>query len=173
MTITRSGMTLEAIEELINQRVVEALAAYEANRAAKLAVESQSQNGDDDDNRNGGGNGNGNGEGNGDGNGGGNGNGNGGGNRNGNPNRNNRGAMHVARECTYHDFMKCQPLNFKGTKGVNAHKRTVGADAAFAMSWRELMKLMTEVYCLRNEIQKMESELWNLTVKNNDLAAYT
>ncbi|GKF09348.1 reverse transcriptase domain-containing protein, partial [Tanacetum coccineum] len=55
----------------------------------------------------------------------------------------------------------------------NAHKRTIGADAAFAMSWRELMKLMTKVYCLRNEIQKMESELWNLTVKNNDLAAYT
>ncbi|GKC61608.1 hypothetical protein Tco_1089206, partial [Tanacetum coccineum] len=27
----------------------------------------------------------------------------------------------------------------------NAHKRTVGADAAFAMSWRELMKLMTEM----------------------------
>ncbi|GJT90340.1 hypothetical protein Tco_1079185 [Tanacetum coccineum] len=24
----------------------------------------------------------------------------------------------VARECTYPDFMKCQPLNFKGTKGV-------------------------------------------------------
>ncbi|GJZ08318.1 putative reverse transcriptase domain-containing protein [Tanacetum coccineum] len=37
----------------------------------------------------------------------------------------------------------------------------------------EIMKLMTEVYCLRNEIQKMESELWNLIVKNNDLATYT
>ncbi|GJT48426.1 hypothetical protein Tco_0974583 [Tanacetum coccineum] len=24
----------------------------------------------------------------------------------------------VARECTYPDFMKCQPLNFKGTEGV-------------------------------------------------------
>ncbi|GJT24784.1 reverse transcriptase domain-containing protein [Tanacetum coccineum] len=55
----------------------------------------------------------------------------------------------------------------------NSHKRTIGAEAAFAMSWRELMKLMTEVYCPRNEIEKMESELWNLTVKNNDLAAYT
>ncbi|GKC53616.1 hypothetical protein Tco_1076361, partial [Tanacetum coccineum] len=32
---------------------------------------------------------------------------------------------------------------------------------------------MAEVYCPRNEIQKMESKLWNLTVKNNDLAAYT
>nr|GEZ82470.1 hypothetical protein [Tanacetum cinerariifolium] len=24
----------------------------------------------------------------------------------------------VVRECTYPDFMKCQPLNFKGTEGV-------------------------------------------------------
>ncbi|GKE03247.1 reverse transcriptase domain-containing protein, partial [Tanacetum coccineum] len=40
------------------------------------------------------------------------------------------------------------------------------------MSWRELMKLMAEVYCPRTEIQKMESEQWNLTVKNNDLTAY-
>ncbi|GJS76296.1 putative reverse transcriptase domain-containing protein [Tanacetum coccineum] len=138
------------------------------------------------------------------------GNGNGG---NGNPNENGRGDRPAARECTYQDFMKCQPLNFKGTEGVvrlirwfekmetvfhisncpekyqvkyatctllnialtwwNSHKRTIGTEAAFAMSWRELMKLMTEVYCPRNEIQKMESELWNLTVKNNDLAAYT
>ncbi|GJX63405.1 hypothetical protein Tco_0296305, partial [Tanacetum coccineum] len=41
----------------------------------------------------------------------------------------------------------------------NSHKRTVGTDAAFIMSWRELMKLMAEVYCPRNEIQRMESEL--------------
>ncbi|GKC95130.1 reverse transcriptase domain-containing protein [Tanacetum coccineum] len=52
-------------------------------------------------------------------------------------------------------------------------ERTIRTDAAFAMSWRELMKLMAEVYCPRNEIQKMESELWNLTMKNNDLTAYT
>ncbi|GJT89453.1 reverse transcriptase domain-containing protein [Tanacetum coccineum] len=192
MTITRSGMTPEAIEELINRRVEEALAAYEATHAANsLEAKSQSPNGSDDDNGNGG-------------------NENGG---NGNPNKNNRDAKPVARECTYQDFMKCQPLNFKGTKGVvglirwfekieivfhisnypekyqvkyatctllnsalawwNSHKRTIGAEAAFAMSWRELMKLMAEVYCPRNEIQKMESELWNLTVKNNDLASYT
>ncbi|GJT29379.1 hypothetical protein Tco_0909654 [Tanacetum coccineum] len=203
----------EAIEELINQRVEEALAAYEANRAAELAVESQSQNGDDDDNGNVRGNGNRKGGGNGDGNDEGNGNKNGRGNGNGNPNRNDRGVMPVAHKCTYHDLVKCQPLNFKGTEGVvgltrwfekmktvfhisnclekyqvkyatctplnsaltwwNAHKRTIGLDAAFAMSWRELIKLMTEVYCPINEIQKMESELWNLTVKNNDLAAYT
>nr|GEW89796.1 hypothetical protein [Tanacetum cinerariifolium] len=35
-----------------------------------------------------------------------------------------------------------------------------------------LMKLMTEVYCPRNEVQKIETELWNLTVKGNDRTAY-
>ncbi|GKF51249.1 hypothetical protein Tco_0147716, partial [Tanacetum coccineum] len=83
MTITRLGMTPEAIEELVNRRVEEALAAYEATRASNaLKAESQSQNDSDDDNGNGG---NGNGR---DGNGG-----------NGNPNENNRGARLVAREC--------------------------------------------------------------------------
>ncbi|GJU56643.1 putative reverse transcriptase domain-containing protein [Tanacetum coccineum] len=55
----------------------------------------------------------------------------------------------------------------------NSHKRTIGVDPAYAMNWAGLMKLMTEVYCPRNEIQKMETELWNLTVKGNDLTAYT
>ncbi|GJV67847.1 hypothetical protein Tco_1483356 [Tanacetum coccineum] len=46
MTITRSGMTPEAIKELVNRRVEEALAAYEATRTANaLEAESQSQNG--------------------------------------------------------------------------------------------------------------------------------
>ncbi|GKE98563.1 hypothetical protein Tco_0021914 [Tanacetum coccineum] len=29
-----------------------------------------------------------------------------------------RGSKRVARECTYQDFMKCEPLYFKGTEGV-------------------------------------------------------
>ncbi|GKC47487.1 hypothetical protein Tco_1065209, partial [Tanacetum coccineum] len=133
------GMTPEAIEELINRRVEEALAAHEATRATNaLETENQSQNGSDGDNGNGrnrnGRNGNG---------------------RNENPDENRRGDRPVARECTYQDFMKCQPLNFKGTKRVvglisalswwNSHKRTIGTEVAFAMSWRELMKLMTEI----------------------------
>ncbi|GKA92965.1 hypothetical protein Tco_0814951 [Tanacetum coccineum] len=53
MTITRSGMTPVAIEEIITQRVTKVLAAQEANRAARLKVESQSQNGDEGNNNNG------------------------------------------------------------------------------------------------------------------------
>ncbi|GKC86373.1 reverse transcriptase domain-containing protein [Tanacetum coccineum] len=52
-------------------------------------------------------------------------------------------------------------------------ERIIGVDAAYAMKWARLMKLMTKVYCPRNEIQKMETELWNLTVKGNNLTAYT
>nr|GEZ60165.1 hypothetical protein [Tanacetum cinerariifolium] len=48
MTITRSGMTSKVIKELIVQRVAEALAKYEATRAANdLEAESQSQNSND------------------------------------------------------------------------------------------------------------------------------
>ncbi|GJV85937.1 reverse transcriptase domain-containing protein [Tanacetum coccineum] len=105
MTITHSRMTPKAIKELIAQRVVEVLANYEETRAANaLEAESQSQNDNDGNNGNGG-----------------NGNGNHGGgenNGNGNPNENGRGAMPFAHVYTYQDFVKCQPLNFKGTKGV-------------------------------------------------------
>ncbi|GKC49309.1 putative reverse transcriptase domain-containing protein [Tanacetum coccineum] len=55
MTITRSGMTPKAIEELVNRRVEEALAAHEATHAANaLEAENQSQNGSDGGNGNGG-----------------------------------------------------------------------------------------------------------------------
>ncbi|GJS90895.1 hypothetical protein Tco_0773531 [Tanacetum coccineum] len=120
---------------------------------------------------------NGNSKGNGDGNGRGNGNENGVGNGNGNPNRNDRGVMSVARKCTYHDFVKCQQLNFKGTEGVVRLTRWFEKmETIFHISnclERELMKLMTKVYCPRNEIQKMATKLWNLIMKGNDLAAYT
>ncbi|GKD89684.1 hypothetical protein Tco_1365191, partial [Tanacetum coccineum] len=67
--------------------------------------------------RGGDGNGNGNGDGNGNGTGNGN-NGGDGGNGNENRNVNGRGDRPGARECTYQEFMKCQPLSFKGTEGV-------------------------------------------------------
>ncbi|GKB38606.1 hypothetical protein Tco_0883548 [Tanacetum coccineum] len=36
---------------------------------------------------------------------------------------------------------------------------TVGHDAAYEMTWKSLMKMMTEAYYPRNEIQKLENEL--------------
>nr|GFA54606.1 hypothetical protein [Tanacetum cinerariifolium] len=63
----------------------------------------------------------------------------------------------VTRECTYPDIMKCKPMNFKGAEGVveltqcaltwwNSHVMTVGHDVAYAMTWADLKKKMTEKY---------------------------
>nr|GEX37222.1 reverse transcriptase domain-containing protein [Tanacetum cinerariifolium] len=41
------------------------------------------------------------------------------------------------------------------------------------MSWKMLMKMMMGKYCPRNEIRKLERELWELKVKGTDLASYT
>nr|GEW37202.1 hypothetical protein [Tanacetum cinerariifolium] len=160
----------------------EALEARDATKNLEPLTEGGNEQGDknSDDfeggneggNRNGNGNGGVNENGNGGGNSIGNGNGNEGGNGYGNHNMNFEGFMPVARECTYQDFLKYQPLNFNRIEGVvgltrwfekmetwNSHKRTIGIDAANAMRWTEVMKLMTQVYCPRNEIQKMETEM--------------
>ncbi|GKB49566.1 putative reverse transcriptase domain-containing protein [Tanacetum coccineum] len=103
------------------------------------------------------------------------------------------------RECTYPDFMKCQPLNFKGTEGFveltqwiekmetvfrisncyvenqikfstctllgnsltwwNSHARTIGNNIAYAMTWTELKKKITDKYYPRTEIKKLEVKL--------------
>nr|GEU36774.1 putative reverse transcriptase domain-containing protein [Tanacetum cinerariifolium] len=100
-----------------------------------------------------------------------------------------RKPVQPARVCSYTDFLKCQPLNFKGTEGVvglsewlekmesvfhisdcaidnqvkfatctllgaaltwwNCHVRTLGHDAAYAMTWETLKKKLTDKYCLK------------------------
>ncbi|GKC34113.1 putative reverse transcriptase domain-containing protein [Tanacetum coccineum] len=77
----------------------------------------------------------------------------------------------IVRECTYQDFMKCKPLYFKGTE-LNFHVMTVSHDAAYAMTWADLRKKMTDKYCPRNEMKKLEAELWNLKVKGTDVIRY-
>ncbi|GJR87701.1 putative reverse transcriptase domain-containing protein [Tanacetum coccineum] len=116
------------------------------------------------------------------------------------------------RECTYTDFLKCQPINFKGTEGVvgltqwaekmesvflisncaitsqvkfasctlqgsaltrrNSHVRAVGQDVAYTMPWTALKRIITDKYCPRGEIKKLESEYWNLKVRGTDLMTY-
>ncbi|GKB60323.1 reverse transcriptase domain-containing protein [Tanacetum coccineum] len=163
-TRSRASMTREEFEELVNRRVDEEMEAREAARTLEpLNEDVDKQEGENGGN---GGNGNGmgemememegmemeldrnwNGENGGDGN----------GNRNGN-----HGTEGVVGLTRWFEKME-----------TNSHKRTIGVDVAYAMKWAGLMKLMTEVYCPRNEILKMETELWNLTVKGNDLTAYT
>ncbi|GJY76903.1 putative reverse transcriptase domain-containing protein [Tanacetum coccineum] len=47
----------------------------------------------------------------------------------------------------------------------NSHVRTVGNDVAYAMTWTELKKKMTDKYCPRTEIKKLEVELWDLKIE--------
>ncbi|GKB91499.1 reverse transcriptase domain-containing protein, partial [Tanacetum coccineum] len=70
-----------------------------------------------------------------------------------------RRPVQPTRVCSYTDFMKCQPLNFKGTEGV------VGLDLSREVDGQVLSK--------RVEIKKLEIKLWNLRVRGNDVAAYT
>ncbi|GJV40018.1 putative reverse transcriptase domain-containing protein [Tanacetum coccineum] len=94
----------------------------------------------------------------------------------------------TARECTYTDFLKCQPLNFKGTEGVAGLSQwferiesvfhinsAVGHDAAlWFMPWKTLMKMITDKYCPRNEIKKLEMKIWDLKNKRQNTGrAYT
>nr|GFB46663.1 hypothetical protein [Tanacetum cinerariifolium] len=55
----------------------------------------------------------------------------------------------------------------------NTHVQAVGHESAYGMSWKTLMKMMTDKYCPRNEIRKLEMEIWELKVKGTDLASYT
>nr|GEV18914.1 putative reverse transcriptase domain-containing protein [Tanacetum cinerariifolium] len=55
----------------------------------------------------------------------------------------------------------------------NGHVRTLGHEAAYAMTWGTLKKKMTGKYCPKGKIKKLEIELWNLRVKGNDVVAYT
>ncbi|GJV04296.1 hypothetical protein Tco_1337865 [Tanacetum coccineum] len=66
----------------------------------------------------------------------------------------------AARACSYSEFLKCKPLDFKGIEGV-----TTTPKVAHAMPWAALKKMMTDKYCPRGEIKKIETEMWNL--KNN------
>nr|GEZ75824.1 reverse transcriptase domain-containing protein [Tanacetum cinerariifolium]GEZ77337.1 reverse transcriptase domain-containing protein [Tanacetum cinerariifolium] len=110
-----------------------------------------------------------------------------------------RRPVQPARICSYTDFMKCQPLNFRGTEGVvglsrwvekmesvfhtsgcvvenqvkfaactmldvaltwwNGHVRTLGHDDSYAMTWETFKKILTDKYCPKSEIKKLEIEL--------------
>ncbi|GJU96451.1 reverse transcriptase domain-containing protein [Tanacetum coccineum] len=94
-----------------------------------------------------------------------------------------RRTKRAARECTYSDFLKCQPLNFKDQVATctllgnpltwwNFHVKTVGHAATYGMPWITLKKIMTDKYYPRGEIKKLKIELWNLKVKGTDVLSY-
>ncbi|GJV42259.1 hypothetical protein Tco_1420699, partial [Tanacetum coccineum] len=85
-----------------------------------------------------------------------------------------------ARVCSYPDFMKCQPLNFKGTEGVVGLSQWIKKmESVFHISGCAIENQVKFATCtllgdvLTWEIKKLKIELWNLKVRGNDVAAYT
>nr|GFC88337.1 hypothetical protein [Tanacetum cinerariifolium] len=99
-----------------------------------------------------------------------------------------RRTKRVTRECTYQDFIKCQPPYFKGTEGVvELTQWFERMETVFRISncleenrvkfatctlLAELKKKMADKYCLRNEMKKIETEFWNLEVQGTDVTRY-
>ncbi|GJW18535.1 reverse transcriptase domain-containing protein [Tanacetum coccineum] len=54
----------------------------------------------------------------------------------------------------------------------NAYAQPIGIEQANQTTWTKLKRLLTNKYCPRTEIRKMEEELYNLSVKRNDLKPY-
>nr|GEW40007.1 reverse transcriptase domain-containing protein [Tanacetum cinerariifolium] len=61
----------------------------------------------------------------------------------------------IVKRGNYKEFISSQPFYFN----EQANKTT----------WTELKRLLTNKYCPRYEVKKMEDEFYNLTVKGNDL----
>ncbi|GJZ85091.1 reverse transcriptase domain-containing protein [Tanacetum coccineum] len=54
----------------------------------------------------------------------------------------------------------------------NTYAQPIGVDQPNKITWTELKRLLTNKYCPQTEVRKMEDDLYNLTVKGNDLKPY-
>ncbi|KAI3723666.1 hypothetical protein L2E82_35421 [Cichorium intybus] len=93
------------------------------------------------------------------------------------------------RECTYKSFMSCKPKEFHGKEGNKVEfatcmlqdraltwwknqVQTRGWEAAYQLSWEDLKKILIEEYCPKDELQKLESELWNHSMEGTQIEKY-
>ncbi|GKD22108.1 reverse transcriptase domain-containing protein [Tanacetum coccineum] len=54
----------------------------------------------------------------------------------------------------------------------NSYAQPIGIDQANQITWTKMKRLLTNKYCPRTEVKKMEDEFYNLDVKGNDLKTY-
>ncbi|KAI3819628.1 hypothetical protein L1987_13469 [Smallanthus sonchifolius] len=78
-------------------------------------------------------------------------------------------------ECTADCMVKYSTcsLTDKALTWWNSQIKTLGRQTAYELSWEDLKAMMIEEYCPRNELQKIESEMWNLQMTGDDVAGYT
>ncbi|GKD75062.1 reverse transcriptase domain-containing protein [Tanacetum coccineum] len=93
-----------------------------------------------------------------------------------NPNRNTGPRkILVAKRGNYKEFISCQPFYFNGTKGATGLIRWFEqTESVFSRSncAEENRRLLTNKYCPRTEIKKIEDEFYDLTVNGSDLKTY-
>ncbi|GKD64813.1 reverse transcriptase domain-containing protein [Tanacetum coccineum] len=63
-------------------------------------------------------------------------------------------------------------LNILNRYFLNAYAQPIGIEQANRITWTELKRLLTNKYCPRTEVKKIEDEFYNLVVKGNDLKTY-
>ncbi|GJX71422.1 putative reverse transcriptase domain-containing protein [Tanacetum coccineum] len=86
----------------------------------------------------------------------------------------------AVRECSYSEFLKCKPLDFKGTEGVVGLTRWFEKmESVFSISNCTTSCQVKFATCTLQdhaltwgEIKKIETEMWNLKVKGTDVVAY-
>nr|GFC36256.1 hypothetical protein [Tanacetum cinerariifolium] len=88
-----------------------------------------------------------------------------------------RRAERATRKCTYTDFLKCQPLPFKGIEGVASLSQWCERmESVFHISNCAAENQVKFATCTLHSVAltwKLEMELWDLKVKGTDLASYT
>ncbi|GKD97178.1 putative reverse transcriptase domain-containing protein [Tanacetum coccineum] len=83
-------------------------------------------------------------------------------------------SVFLISNCTITSQVKYASCTLQGTALTwwNSHVRAVGQEVAYAMPWMALKRTITDKYCPRGEIKKLESKYWNLKVKGTDLLTY-
>ncbi|GKA14702.1 reverse transcriptase domain-containing protein [Tanacetum coccineum] len=82
--------------------------------------------------------------------------------------------FHISN-CAVENQVKFATCTFLGNALTwwNSHMKAITQDVAYAIDWKTLKKMMTNKYCPRSEIKKLEIELSNLKVKGTDVTSYT
>ncbi|GJR15709.1 reverse transcriptase domain-containing protein [Tanacetum coccineum] len=84
----------------------------------------------------------------------------------------------VAKRGNYKKFINYKVTFATGTltndalSWWNAYAQPNGIEQANRITWTELKELLTNKYCPRTEVKKMEDKFYNLVVKGNDLKTY-
>nr|GEV36749.1 reverse transcriptase domain-containing protein [Tanacetum cinerariifolium] len=86
----------------------------------------------------------------------------------------------VGRKCTYKDNctedckvkFATSTLIEDALSWRNSYAKPIGIEQADKITWTELKRLLTNKYCPRTEVKKIEDEFYNLVVKGNDLKTY-